>query len=135
MAWASSLTTGKTSVSYSLTKGASTFHSAPAGDANFSNIALDWVPSQLSVKKLENSLPVSVYPNPVNSKLFIDFKQPVKNCTIEILDISGKEVYTEFSQSIKGIKNISLTKYPAGVYFISVRYANKNLNYRIVKKN
>jgi hypothetical protein len=45
MAWASSLTTGKTTTSFSFTKGTSPDHQTPANLTNFANITLDWVPA------------------------------------------------------------------------------------------
>jgi hypothetical protein len=45
MAWASSLTTGKTTTSFAFTKGTSAVHLTPASTTNFSSITIDWVPA------------------------------------------------------------------------------------------
>jgi hypothetical protein len=133
MAWDKSLTTGKTYTSFTFTKGANTFHSAPASTTNFSAITLDWVPGTTSTD-VAKSLPVTVTPNPTKGPVTIIFSQPVTSCFISVSSVDGKELFYEVLKSVQGTKNLDLSKYSNGVYFVSVRYGDKNLNFRVVKK-
>jgi hypothetical protein len=133
MAWAASLTTGKTSTSFTFTKGSATFHSAPASSTNFSAITLDWVPNVAATPEISESLPLTILPNPTTGPLTIDFKQVVTDCRIGLSTVDGKEIYHESLKRIEGSKILDLSKFSKGVYFISIQYGNKNVNYRVVK--
>lgn len=134
MAWASSLTTGKTYTSFSFTKGASTFHSAPASTVNFSGITLDWVPTTSAVQEVKSDIPTIESPNPTNGLVTLKFKTPAKNCRIVISTIDGKVLNKKYYKTTNSAENIDLSKFSKGVYLIAVKYDDKNINYRIVKQ-
>lgn len=73
---------------------------------------------------VENSIQpgdLKIYPNPATNYIYLDFHDPVKlNDPIEILDLSGKVVY---SQSVSGSSSViktHLQNLKPGVYFIRV---------------
>jgi len=48
LAWGNSMTSGKITSSYSFTKGVNEDHQTPSGNANLSNIKIDWVPKPVN---------------------------------------------------------------------------------------
>jgi hypothetical protein len=137
MAWADSKTTGKTSTSFSFTKGPNPFTSSPPSTTNFSGISIDWTPnpvSPLSIKSTLEPESVSVYPNPVSDYINITFNQPAKKYRIRILNVVGNEIYLEESSiSNPGIRTIDLSNYTNGIYFINVQTDNKISLFKILK--
>ena len=134
MAWASSLTSGKTVNSFPFTKGTSAFHSTPANTTNFLSMALDWTPSGPTAVRgeMENE-DIIVYPNPSSGLLNINFKNFEKECVVRIINETGQLVHLEKSSDIQaGIKTIDLTGLPAGIYYCTLRFPRKDLVFRIV---
>ena len=61
---------------------------------------------------------VSIYPNPTNSTLTIDFKQIELPCSITIKDIRGRVVYSTTANS--KMLELDLSTYEKGVYLIGI---------------
>lgn len=81
-----------------------------------------------------NSLDVSIFPNPCNDYLYIENKDNFKNIKeIQLFDISGKKIANYFlnnSSITISLKNIS-----SGIYFISIFDENgSKQNYKIIKE-
>jgi hypothetical protein len=134
MAWASSLTTGKTVNSFAFTKGASAFHSEPAGTANLSAIVLDWAPLSTGIEGTLESKDVNIYPNPSSGPLSIDFKRPVKECTLQIINVSGRSVFTEkVSELSAGVRTFDISKLSAGSYYCILRLPEKDIVFSIIR--
>lgn len=137
MAWASSLTTGKTVNSFQFTKGPAVFHSAPANTANLLSMALDWTPSSpTAIPGTIEYKELNIYPNPTSGILNLDFKLPQKDCQIRILNSAGVAIYTENVHEISmGIKTLDLTFLPAGVYYCILHYPHKDVIFNtLIKK-
>jgi hypothetical protein len=121
MAWAQSMTTGKTAQSYTFTKGPATQHLTPAGNANLLDIKLDWVPSVSSSGEVPMDNGVSVYPNPTHGLLHISLGRQETGTSIRIISLTGALVYTDYIQEAgPTVKTLDLTKFTPGVYFIRV---------------
>ena len=75
------------------------------------------VDSELTIENLQG-LNMSIYPNPSNGNFNIDFGADLTNATIEIIDLTGKVVYT---QSVSwNVTNISVSELASGNYIIKV---------------
>ena len=135
MAWASSLTSGKTYSIFPFTKGPAAFQSTPGNLTNFYSINLNWVPSTPTfVEKVPANTEAAIYPNPTNGLLHIIFKNGHRSVLIRVYNESGNMVYNEsLSEFTGGEKTLDITKMPAGIYFVSFRFENGTESIRIVK--
>ena len=116
----------KVTTSFTFTKNGSESHLTPADDANFTNVALDWVPSTTGIISIENSNEFSVFPNPAHDKINIDFHANTEAGNIYIVNILGQEVYSEReNQTYSGVKSIDLTPFEKGIYFVKVEMNSK----------
>ncbi|MBT7145132.1 MAG: T9SS type A sorting domain-containing protein, partial [Bacteroidetes bacterium] len=84
-------------------------------------------PNSIGENSIENS--ISIYPNPVKEKLFIN-SEIAEIEKIDIYNSIGKLIYTETNKA----KNIELdvSKYPMGVYFIRIDLQNGNIIFKPV---
>jgi hypothetical protein len=135
MAWASSLTTGKTTAMFNFTKGASTFHSAPANLTNFTGITLDWVPgTPTAFENIVETSNVAVFPNPTSGLLTLKFRNDHPASRLRIYNESGLLVYDESLKGLTGTdKEIDISSLPAGVYFVNVDFESGLETVRVVK--
>jgi hypothetical protein len=133
MAWASSLSTGKTVNSYPFTKGVSAFHSTPANTANFTSMVLDWIPSTTSVEDALENKDVIVYPNPSKGILNVNFRNSAKECQIQLISESGHIEYNEKLVGLDaGVKTFDLTGLPNGSYYCTLRFPEKTIIFSII---
>ena len=133
MAWASSLTTGKTVNSYPFTKGATVFHSAPTNTANLLSMILDWTPATTAVEGILENKDIKAYPNPTTGVFSIDFKHPVGNGVFELITDEGLVVHSEKIPGItEGVKTFNLTGLPDGIYFCKLRFSTGEIVFRVV---
>jgi flagellar hook assembly protein FlgD len=133
MAWAASLTTGKTVNSFPFTKGAAEFHSTPANTANLSSIAIDWVPATTAVEGVLENKDITVYPNPSSGLVNIDFKDPHDECFVEIMNDDGKVVYNEKLTGVPaGLKTFNLSGNDNGIYFFRLRFSTNEIVFRVI---
>jgi len=84
-------------------------------------------PNSIGENSIENS--ISVFPNPVKEKLFIN-SEIAEIEKVDIYNSIGKLIYTEKNKT----KNIELdvSKYPMGVYFIRIDLQNGNIIFKPV---
>ena len=76
---------------------------------------------------------LSVYPNPVNSMLTVEFKNELEEeCLITITDMIGKNIYNATANTIEGTnKNlIDVSRYNKGLYLLSIK--GKNINQSVM---
>jgi hypothetical protein len=72
----------------------------------------------VSVDELQNSVAMSVYPNPANYQLNINIHGFSKDCPMRIFNVEGREIFTG---TIKQQKlQIDISSFDVGVYFIQV---------------
>jgi hypothetical protein len=133
MAWASSLSTGKTVTSFPFTKGASAFNSNPANTANFTSMSLDWVPSTTSVEDAIENKDIIVYPNPSSGILNVKFRNSAKECQVQLISESGHIEYNEKLVDFEaGTKTFDLTGLPNGSYYCTLRFPEKTIIFSII---
>jgi hypothetical protein len=124
MAWAASLTTGKTVQSFSFTKGVAADHQTGA-TTNFTGVVLDWVPTFTGVTENQEKVSFSVTPNPANSQSTINYSlNALSDVTISLYDINGKMVQVLFDDN-QAAGNYSLPlslngKVKPGIYFVKM---------------
>lgn len=75
----------------------------------------------------------SLYPNPANDLVKIEFSNPNDSCTsVEIMDFQGREISFLPVSETNGM-TIDVSNYHAGIYFILVRYANGCETHKLIK--
>jgi len=133
MAWASSLTTGKTVNNYPFTKGTTAFHSTPANTANFLSVIIDWTPSSTPVEGVLENKDIRVYPNPSSGIFSIDFKRPLEEGVLELINDGGKIVYNEKLSGIPaGVKTFDLSALSDGIYYCRIRFLKEEIIFRVI---
>ena len=116
----------KVTKSFTFTKNGTESHLTPADDANFTNVAIDWVPLISGIEPGENLNAFSVFPNPTHDKINIDFKDNAPACNIYVINTSGQEVYREKeNKTYSGVKSIGLSAFENGIYFLKVEINSK----------
>ncbi len=68
----------------------------------------------------ENILHASVYPNPVNDILNIQFDKPSTKAKIEIMDMQGKSLLQQFFDQTQNI-HTDLSGFEPGIYFLNLQ--------------
>jgi len=113
--------------SFTFTKGPAVEHLTPTGDANFSAITSDWVPTFTGVQTNETKNNISVYPNPTNGIVNINIKNSLKG-TIKVENITGETVFEE-KVDINGskVESIDLSKLANGNYFVKVQSSDSKV--------
>jgi uncharacterized protein (TIGR02145 family) len=82
-----------------------------------------------------NSMEITLYPNPATEKLSIEFNEIVDlQTSIELLDISGKVVYSEMlDHTDLSIHTINLSALAGGIYFIKISSDKHSLTEKVIK--
>jgi len=137
MAWASSLTTGKTVNSYPFTKGPNIFSSTPANTANFLSMNLSWTPSGTTgVDGALESDDIRVFPNPTTGLLKIEFKKTYESCIVNIINEAGMLVFDErISESVSGLKTFDLSSLSPGAYYVTLHTPDKDITFTVIRIN
>ena len=73
---------------------------------------------------------VSIYPNPTNGLVTIETKNAASG-TIEIMDLSGKIIFTETIKS--SVSEINMSAYATGVYFVKVKNETSSEVIKLIK--
>lgn len=95
--------------------------------ANFS------IESSLDTDDLTNEKSLSIYPNPSNGILNIQFEKSFKNGDIRVTDMTGRTVYSN-KLTYASTQQINLSNLSNGVYIISLELDNENISKKIVIK-
>lgn len=76
----------------------------------------------VSTTNLLESMQVSVYPNPAESIINVEFKNAFGDVSLELIDVYGRKVYTKKLQanSEKIAHQINIAHYSKGIYFIKI---------------
>lgn len=86
---------------------------------------------------LSNQISVRCYPNPATDQANLEFTTTVaQNITVELLDVTGKLIYSHEYTSAVGINKISLpiTGVSAGLYFFYLKTNTGIVSGKIIKK-
>lgn len=74
---------------------------------------------------------IQVYPNPVASCLYVQTYTPYESAFLSLYSIAGEEL--QFS-SFSGAATVDMSKYPAGVYEVTVTSASRHSTHLIIKQ-
>jgi hypothetical protein len=77
-----------------------------------------------------NNKGISVYPNPVNSLLYVTL--PSSHSTISLYDISGQQLLHMNTEDAN--INIDVTKYRSGIYFMRITNSDQSVIQKITKQ-
>jgi hypothetical protein len=94
---------------------------------------------ELEVTSIDELLkfPLTIYPNPTSGNLQVQFKlDRVKNIQIEILDLSGKRVWSKKSQEYYPGENaleVDMKSFLNGIYFLKVISDQEISTFKILK--
>jgi hypothetical protein len=73
---------------------------------------------------------VAVYPNPSSGKVTISSKSPISG--LEIYNLAGNRVYSDPKIKQQTSKEINLTAFPKGIYFVKVYTGTKSQIRKVV---
>lgn len=76
---------------------------------------------------------ISVFPNPANNELNIQFGHMVSNTKIEILSYNGQLVYSTFANNTNAVQ-LDLSKFNNGLYLLRLSSDNGEVNMKIMKQ-
>ena len=84
----------------------------------------------VSVRNLvNNSASISVFPNPANNVVTVDFTSNVTAANVQIFDVTGKMVISSELENVVNGKNstkVDISSLVSGVYMLSVKTSNGN---------
>ena len=133
MGWGRDKTTQHAVTSFTFTKGADLVQLTPAGDSNYSDVMIEWKPTVTLVNQLKLDNLISVYPNPTNGIITLDFKTAIESAKVSVDNESGITVYSNLLQKdFAGILNIDLTDAAAGLYIIKVESKESQYVYKLL---
>ncbi len=91
----------------------------------------------ISVKVVADSnsdLEASVFPNPVDAFITIQFTEVLKNpIEVWIFDISGKQILKKSNHPTQSF-NVDMSNFSSGVYLLSIVSGNKKYSAQLIKK-
>jgi len=124
-------TGGTATTSYTFTKGPSVDHQTPAANTTFSNVILHWQPATVTGVDENSSSPVvNIYPNPTNGSFNVDYNN---TSGIRVINTLGETIYEEkLDQLTQGTKNIDLSSFSNGIYFITVSNDKGSANHKVI---
>jgi hypothetical protein len=133
MGWGSNKTTDHVVTSFTFVKGPSSQHLTPAATANYSNIVIDWTTVATLVGTTENLDNICVYPNPATGLIHINFNHELQGTELKVVNSFGKIVISERNAKIPaGPKQIDLSTYPNGLYFITIQSESLKYTYKVL---
>ena len=110
-----------TIMDFTFEKSIDSTHTDPAGNSYFSDITLDWVPATISNIRETNDQSISVYPNPSNGLIQVNFEKPFDISKIVVRKMNGQIVYQEkINRNPKQYLSLNLTGLSKGIYVLEV---------------
>lgn len=125
-------TSGITTYTFSFTKGTTATTVTPTSTTHFTGASVIWQPAVTTGIDESNSVNpvISVYPNPTEGIFNVDFKNAT---SIKVLNTLGAVIYEEkIEQLTEGTKNIDLSSFTNGIYFINVSNGTNSSNHKII---
>ena len=80
----------------------------------------------------ELSSSINIYPNPVNNKLYIETDVEIED--VVVYDVFGRQQDNKTTRQ-QGDATIDVSKLDAGVYFVKIKTAEREIVKRIIKRN
>jgi hypothetical protein len=91
----------------------------------------DFTISNLNVNAFLNNK-LNIYPNPSNGMLHFDIDRILEDANLQIVDISGRIVFTNSNFNSNETINISFLK--SGIYIVKVNHEGKTFSQKIIKQ-
>lgn len=78
---------------------------------------------------------IRIYPNPVQTSLYVDFAQPLsKETSLTITDVLGNRIKSVFPAANTSSAAMSVEELPAGVYLLYIERSSESAGYRFIKQ-
>jgi hypothetical protein len=125
-------TTGITTYTFSFTKGTTSSTVNPTPTTHFTGASVVWHPAVTTgIDEAASVNPtMNVYPNPTEGIFSVEFQNAT---SIKVINALGVIVYDEkIEQLTEGTKNIDLTNFSNGVYFINVSNGINSSNHKVL---
>jgi hypothetical protein len=106
-----------------------TVFAATYGRGIFSGLFTNTV---LNNETFENNKNVSIYPNPVKDVLNINVKDFSGDVSVKVIDINGREVFTQKISNVNNSNAINLSSLAAGIYVLKLQGENLNYSEKII---
>ena len=133
MGWGRDKVAQHSVMSFTFNKSGNSVHLTPAGNSNYSDVVIDWVPSVTLVNSIGNNEPVNIYPNPTNGKVSLKFSENLSSANLVVENSLGVMVYRNKVESgFSGLFNIDLNGFANGIYFIKIISPEKQLVYKVI---
>jgi len=126
----SSIIPGATSVSYTATANGS--YAVIVTENGCTDTSSCHTITTVAINEAAHNFNIDVYPNPTNSNVTIGLPQGVNPININITDISGKIVYSQFLINSKHTV-LDLKQFTPGVYFMKLFNDNNSMVIKLVK--
>ncbi len=91
--------------------------------------------NNVGVNEIANEFGVMVYPNPVSDELTVSGFQFTVNDEIKIVDVVGKNIYSEKIKILTSYLKLQTSHLEDGVYFLEIISSNKKSVSKIIKSN
>jgi hypothetical protein len=78
----------------------------------------------------------NIYPNPVQNKLYIKFKEPIgTSISYMVTDYTGKLIKQEYEQVPNNENTVVVNNSDlhAGVYFVQIEFNHRNYRFKFIK--
>ena len=128
MGWGRDKTNQHSVMSFVFPKGAELVQLSPTGSSNYSDVAITWTPTLTLVSQIQNNDDISVFPNPSNGIVSLDFKQVMHSAIVTGILIYKKSLENDFS----GIYNIDLSSNSKGLYFVKVHGIESEYIFKVI---
>ena len=80
-------------------------------------------------------LKVQLYPNPAHNQLNINYSSPAATIQLRITDLNGKQILkTELPAAANGLKQLDISSFATGTYFVQLQNGNVIKTEKFVKK-
>lgn len=132
MGWGQNKTTQHAVTSFTFTKGTALQTLTPTGDANYSNVEIQWNPVSTAVNSVESADNICYYSNPVNGVIEFNFFKELTNATITVTDLFGRQIYAESLPVLNaGTKSLHIGN-RTGICLVSIKSSEGIYNYKIL---
>lgn len=91
-------------------------------------------PSFISEVKTQD-VTLQLLPNPANENVTVSYTSTEDNGMLELLDITGKILYSKATHSGQGSVPIPLSSYPDGIYIVELRNKKGSNSQKLVKQS
>jgi hypothetical protein len=96
------------------------------------NVYVDTCATSINDELITN---ISVYPNPSSGIFTLELNNIIeKNTILTIVNSVGKVIYSEKLEIGERTKDINLSEYSKGIYFLEIETENRILNKKLVLK-